>query len=46
MAATSGHEHSTGFFFFNFIFLFMYKKQYIIVAEQKCPTIGNRKSKK
>ena len=33
-------------FFFNFIFLFMYKKQYIIVAEQKCPKIGSRKSKK
>ena len=46
MAATSGHEHSTVFFFFNFMFLFMYKKQYIIVAEQKCPTIGSRKSEK
>lgn len=45
MAATSGHQHST-VFFFNFMFLFMYKKQYIIVAEQKCPTIGSRKSKK
>lgn len=47
MAATSGHEHSTVFFFFlNFIFLFMYKKQYIIVAKEKYPTIGSRKSKK
>lgn len=45
MAAASGHEHTTGFLKI-FIFLFMYKKQYILVAGgKKSQTIGSRKSK-